>query len=190
MSVLAAGDEKLAVLAELDRRDAVLMPFQGVDVATFKQVKDLREAVISSRDHVVAGRMEVQTGNASIEDSVILNQLAHLEIEDLDARVFLCDGNEIAVSVPAQLVAVAPLVLECVDEIAGFDVENSQRLVLGARCDHSIVGRETSAADPVGVTCEGADEVAMRQAPHLDRLIVARRDQPISGAGEVNRADL
>lgn len=75
--------------------------------------------------------MEVQAGDASVENPVILDELSHVKIEDFNASVFLGDGDEIAVSMPAQLVAKSLLVLERVNKLARFDVEDFQRFVLG-----------------------------------------------------------
>lgn len=116
--------------------------------------------------------MKVQAQNTGVEDSVILHQLAHLQIKDLHARVLLSDCDRIVVLVPAQLVAVALLVFECMNQLASFHVENSQCFVLGARRDQLIIRRKAGATDPVSMGSVRADEIAMRQTKHFDCLVI------------------
>lgn len=186
MSILAASDEELPVFAELDGRHAVLVALERVNIASFEQVENFGESVVGAGDQEVARRVEVEAVDAGVEDPVILDQLAHLQVENLHARVLLRHGDDVVVAVPAQLVSEAFLVLKRVDQLARFDVEDFQRFVLGGRCDHLVVGREASAADPVGVTGEGGDEVALGESEHLDGFIFARGYQTIARAGEVN----
>lgn len=187
VTIAAASDEELAVLAELDSSYAALMTFESVNVSSFEQVQDLGESIVAASNHEVAAGMEVQAVHASIEDSIVLDEFAHFQVEDLDSWILLSDGDEVVVSMPAQLVPEALLILKSVDQLAGISVEDPQSFVLATRSDHFVVGRESSTSYPVSVTVVGVDEVAMRKAEHLDRFVIWSRDEAISAVWEVDR---
>lgn len=134
--------------------------------------------------------MEVQRIDGGVEDSVILDQSARFQVEDLDATILLSNRDDVVVTVPAQLIAEALLVLERVDQLSSLGIVNLQRPVLSARSDHFVVGRETSAADPVSVAGVGVHEVAVGKSEHFDGLVVARCNQPVSAVREVDGPDV
>lgn len=140
VSVLASGQEVISVFTELHSCHGRFVAFQGVNVAALKQVKHLCVTIIAAAEHEMTRRMKVQRVDAGVKDSVILNEFAHLQVVELHARILLSDRDDVVVVMPAQLVAEAFLVFECVDELASLSVEDSQGLVFGARSDHSVVG--------------------------------------------------
>lgn len=172
MTILASSDEKLAVFAELDCRDALIMPLERENIAAFQQVEDLREPVFRSSDEEVARRMKVQRIHGRIVNSVILNQSTRFQVKDLDSAVLLSHRYDVVVAMPAQLVAEAFLVFESVNELASFGIENLHSSIFSTRGNHFVVGRQASASDPVGVPGIGVHEVAVREPEHFDGLVV------------------
>lgn len=139
MTIAASCDKVFAVVAELDSGDSVLMSFQRVNVSSLQQVENLCDSVVSSCDHKISRQMEVAARHTSVEDSIVLNQLAHFEIKNLHSGVLLCHRDQVAVFVPTQLVPEAFFIFERVNLLAGFEVENLQCFVLGTACNHFVI---------------------------------------------------
>ena len=189
VSIFASSDKIFTVLAEFYSSHTVLMTLECENIATFEQVEHFCETIFRSGDHEVTRRMKIEAGDARVEDSVILDQFTHLQVEDFHSSIFLGYSDDITVEVPGQLISIAFFVLERVNNFARICVKDFQGFVFSAGSDHAIVRWKASTPDPVGVSRVWFDEVAMRQPPHFNWFIIAGGDQPIPWIREVNRSD-